>query len=301
MERDLRAAARIQEAFLPRGDPGRPGPRFAWHYRPCDELAGDGLNVVPLDDRHVGALRLRRQRPRRGLGAAVGLAQPGALAPRPTRPRSWSSRTRGEGRPRRPVRAPAEVADRLNRMFPFDEATEQYFTMVYGVLDVGDGRVPLRLGGAPRPGPRPGRRARRILEGRGFPIGLAERPLRGAPRPGPGRPPLPLLRRHPRGDGRRRRDLRRRPAARGARTRPAADRWPGGRRRCWRTSGAGAAAPGLRDDVSLVAVEFLGPSWSGARSRGRHPAISSATERTVEHARGAVARQRTHDETGPTE
>jgi sigma-B regulation protein RsbU (phosphoserine phosphatase) len=53
MERDLRAAAKIQGAFLPRGEPDLSGARFAWHYRPCDELAGDGLNVFALDDRHA--------------------------------------------------------------------------------------------------------------------------------------------------------------------------------------------------------------------------------------------------------
>ena len=53
MERDLRAAARIQEAFLPRGEPRLSQARFAWHYRPCEELAGDGLNVFALDDRHA--------------------------------------------------------------------------------------------------------------------------------------------------------------------------------------------------------------------------------------------------------
>ena len=29
---------------------------------------------------------------------------------------------------------PAEVADQLNRLFPFDLATEQFTTMVYGIL-----------------------------------------------------------------------------------------------------------------------------------------------------------------------
>ncbi|MHB1562328.1 MAG: response regulator, partial [Isosphaeraceae bacterium] len=40
MRRDLHAAARIQETFLPRGELKLEGARFAWHYRPCDELAG---------------------------------------------------------------------------------------------------------------------------------------------------------------------------------------------------------------------------------------------------------------------
>ena len=54
MSRDLKAAAKIQETFLPRAAPRVPGADFAWAYRPCDELAGDGLNVVPLGDGKVG-------------------------------------------------------------------------------------------------------------------------------------------------------------------------------------------------------------------------------------------------------
>ena len=36
-----------------RGTPFTNRARFAWAYRPCDELAGDALNVCPIDDRHV--------------------------------------------------------------------------------------------------------------------------------------------------------------------------------------------------------------------------------------------------------
>src|SRR5580658_6158837 len=54
MSRDLTAAARIQETFLPRELPRVPGTSFAWIYRPCDLLAGDGLNIVPLGDGKVG-------------------------------------------------------------------------------------------------------------------------------------------------------------------------------------------------------------------------------------------------------
>src|SRR6476620_243289 len=37
MSRDLKAAAKIQETFLPRGVSSVPGADFAWAYRPCDE------------------------------------------------------------------------------------------------------------------------------------------------------------------------------------------------------------------------------------------------------------------------
>lgn len=33
------------------------------------------------------------------------------------------------------LRSPAEVATRLNQMFPMTEETRQYFTMIYGILD----------------------------------------------------------------------------------------------------------------------------------------------------------------------
>src|SRR5688500_8802282 len=54
MSRDLKAAAKIQESFLPREAPRVPGFNFAWIYRPCDELAGDGLNIIPLSNGKVG-------------------------------------------------------------------------------------------------------------------------------------------------------------------------------------------------------------------------------------------------------
>src|SRR6202453_2109766 len=54
MSRDLKAAAKIQETFLPREVPHVLGTDFAWIYRPCDELAGDGLNVILLGDDKVG-------------------------------------------------------------------------------------------------------------------------------------------------------------------------------------------------------------------------------------------------------
>src|SRR5262245_41603376 len=53
MSRELEAAARVQEALLPRGVPRLPGAQLAWHYRPCAELAGDLLGLVALPDRRV--------------------------------------------------------------------------------------------------------------------------------------------------------------------------------------------------------------------------------------------------------
>src|SRR5687767_6228124 len=54
MSRDLQAAAKIQETFLPRKVLLVPGVNFAWIYQPCDELAGDGLSIIPLGPGKVG-------------------------------------------------------------------------------------------------------------------------------------------------------------------------------------------------------------------------------------------------------
>ena len=53
MSRDLKAAAKIQRRFFHASRFAIQGIDFAWIYRPCDELAGDGLNVIPLGDGNV--------------------------------------------------------------------------------------------------------------------------------------------------------------------------------------------------------------------------------------------------------
>ncbi|MHC5008122.1 MAG: response regulator, partial [Planctomycetota bacterium] len=55
MSRDLNAAAKVQQSLLPATTPETSDAQFAWKYLPCDELAGDFLNVFPLDDKHIAA------------------------------------------------------------------------------------------------------------------------------------------------------------------------------------------------------------------------------------------------------
>ena len=53
MLRDLEAAARVQQSLLPDEQLDINGAEFMWYYRPCDELAGDGLNLFRCDSEHV--------------------------------------------------------------------------------------------------------------------------------------------------------------------------------------------------------------------------------------------------------
>ncbi len=178
MERDLRTAARIQESLLPRRVPVYPHARFAWHLKPCDELAGDSLNVLVLDDDKVGLYVLDVS----GHGVASSLLSvtlSRMLSP-PSDPLSLLARTADDhlgpttgASVRGSLLPPAEVADELTRRFPFDVATGQYFTILYGVLDVTAGAFEYVTAGHPGLIHLPVGAPARLLDVPGFPIGLA--------------------------------------------------------------------------------------------------------------------------------
>ena len=256
MSRDLKAAAKIQETFLPREAPRVPGTDFAWIYRPCDELAGDGLNVIPLGDGKVGLYILDVSG--HGVASALLSVTLSRLLSPPSEPSSILIRD-GDVRDRFDITPPAEVAARLNRLFPFDTATEQFATMVYGILNAATGEFRYVSAGHPGPVHLPSGADPVILESQGFPDRPGRRRLRGAVGPpGGGRPPVPLLRWRPRGDGPRRQAVRRRPA-------------PGGDRpRAVRTAPGGYRCP-PGGDRSVVwrrpAVKTTSPSWPSSSRR----------------------------------
>ena len=171
MSRDLEAAAKIQKTFLPSAAPRIPGTEFAWCYQPCDELAGDGLNIIPLGDGKVGLYILDVSG--HGVSSALLSVTLSRLLSPPSEPSSILIRDRAV-LDRLDVTPPAEVADRLNRLFPFDTATEQFATLMYGVLDVSTGDFHHVSAGHPGPLHLPADGPPVILESPGFPIGLAE-------------------------------------------------------------------------------------------------------------------------------
>jgi sigma-B regulation protein RsbU (phosphoserine phosphatase) len=171
MKRDLEAAARVQEALLPQALPDTPGARFAWAFKPCEELAGDTLNVFTLGPEHVGLYLLDVS----GHGVAASLLSvtlSHVLSPA-SAPSAVLTRG-GPGAPQpRPV-PPAEVAARLHRHFPWDPATGQFFTILYGVLNVRTGDFRYASAGHPGPVWLPRGGTPTVLDAAGFPIGVGE-------------------------------------------------------------------------------------------------------------------------------
>jgi sigma-B regulation protein RsbU (phosphoserine phosphatase) len=129
---DLEAAAKVQKSLLPVAPPQVSGYAFAWAFRPSTALAGDLLNVFRLDEHRVGFFVLDVS----GHGVAAALLSVTVsrfLSPAPDSSSIlWRERP-GDGQYE--LESPARVADRLNRRFPFDNETNQFLTMVYGILD----------------------------------------------------------------------------------------------------------------------------------------------------------------------
>ena len=146
MRRDLEAAAKIQHSLLPTQLPECEKVNFAWKYVPCDELAGDTLNLFHLDEDHVGLYLLDVSG--HGVPAAllsVNLSR--ILNPNPEQ--SDLLKEQIPGTPGYHLVAPEEVADRLNQRFPLDSTTEQYFTIQYGQLNIKSGSLTFISAGHP--------------------------------------------------------------------------------------------------------------------------------------------------------
>ncbi len=168
MRGDLEAAARIQRSLLPSQLPTLSGVRLAWTFRPCRELAGDMLDVIPLDEQHVGFYVADISG--KGVPAsllAVTLSHTLSAIPE----RSCLLARQGPAAPYVPT-SPALVAASLNRQFQMEARRVQYFTMFYGVLNlrcrdlrfVSAGHPPAIL--VPSEGPPT------ALPSAGFPVGL---------------------------------------------------------------------------------------------------------------------------------
>ena len=170
---DLEAAAGIQQALLPPRGFGMEGVRLHWLVNSCDELAGDGLNVIALDSEHLGFYMIDVSG--HGVGAALlSVALSRVLSP--LRDQSCLF----QGRPDIPqefeISRPAQVAEHLNGRFPMDPRTNQYFCFFYAIMNARTGSLTYVMAGHPPPIRLSGEGECSRLPGSGFPVGLFPNP-----------------------------------------------------------------------------------------------------------------------------
>ena len=169
MMMELQTAAMVQRALLPTELPDIGDASFSWVFEPCAELAGDTLNVIPLGDQRAGLFMLDVS----GHGVPAALlsvavhhwlsARPGRsalLTPDSSEPLGYR------------IVSPAEVASFLNATFPMDSTTNQYFTMLYGILDLKAKEFRFVSAGHPGPVHGPKDHDVELIRASGRPIGL---------------------------------------------------------------------------------------------------------------------------------
>jgi sigma-B regulation protein RsbU (phosphoserine phosphatase) len=147
MRRDLTAAGRLQRALLPPETLEIPPANFAWSFEPCEELAGDGFNVLELDERTAAFYMVDVS----GHGVPASLMS--VTLSRLLRPAGGADSPLRDGagaRPEAPL-GPAELAAKLNARFPMSDASPQFFTLFYALLDRDARRLRYVCAGHPDP------------------------------------------------------------------------------------------------------------------------------------------------------
>lgn len=158
MQNDLRAAARIQRALLPTNLPRLSQVDIGWSFLPCDELAGDILDVFQLDESRIAFYVLDVS----GHGVQAALLS--------TTLSRWLSRA-----PRELKENPAAVLEHLNDNFQLDDESSQLFTCCYGLLDLQKKTLSFSSAGHPSPILLRSNQACEIHSS-GFPVGVVSDP-----------------------------------------------------------------------------------------------------------------------------
>lgn len=165
LQEELSAAAKIQEAFLPTSLAPIAGVEFAWIFQPCVELAGDALNIVPLDAENIAMYVLDVT----GHGVAASLLA--VAAARVLTADAGADSILMDKTIRQPT-GPAQVARRLDRRFVWDSATGQFITLFYAVLHIPTRRLTYVSCGHPPAIRVTAAGVASQLSGSGMPIGL---------------------------------------------------------------------------------------------------------------------------------
>ncbi len=169
MKADLAAAARIQQSFLPSKNLKFEDIIFEWGLLPCDELAGDALNIIRLDRGHLGFYLLDVS----GHGVAAALLAMTLIHTLSADQANSSLFKRSEDQTQTyTILSPARVAERLNNHFPMDDINGQYFTFIYGIIDTDSMQVTYVAAGHPGPVVIPKNGTSISLPTTGMPVGF---------------------------------------------------------------------------------------------------------------------------------
>lgn len=148
IESDLQAAAKLQRSFLPAHNLLLAGFEFDWMFLPSAYVSGDLLNYFPLGERHIAFFSVDVA----GHGVSAAMLSLAVsrefMAGRISSHLLLEHTSEGESIPA----APHRVVGELNQRFCLDnEQVSSYYTLIYGVIDVSNGKGTLCQAGHPTP------------------------------------------------------------------------------------------------------------------------------------------------------
>jgi len=171
MNRDLHAAAKMQQSLLPNEPLNCPEVSIAWDYTPCEELAGDFLNYAKLDDHTLGLYVVDVS----GHGAASALLAVAIGRVLTSVVSATSLLVRIDPFTlKRAVTPPTTVVGELNKRFPMDSQGGLHFTILYGLLDLRTKLFRYACGGHPQPVHQPKGKASKFAPGDGLAVGWVD-------------------------------------------------------------------------------------------------------------------------------
>ncbi len=157
------------EDISPAAEPDDGRLAFAWAFDPCQELAGDSLNIVQLDADHVAFYVLDVS----GHGVASSLLAVAATRLLSSVGHGDSIVMRTQDGVTAPV-GPAEVAAMLNDRFTWNQETGQFMTLFYAVFNAKTRELTYVSAGHPGAIRIARGKEPETLDGTGLPIGIGE-------------------------------------------------------------------------------------------------------------------------------
>ena len=147
IDQDLLQARKIQQALVPDRQREFGTSRVSLLLQPCGHVGGDLVGVLNSDPDHVGFYCIDVSG--HGITSALMTAQVGGYLNNDFPDYNVAMRRRTDGG--FDLRPPHEVARLLNQRLARDSGIVEYFTVVYGTVDVRSGEVNLVQAGHPHP------------------------------------------------------------------------------------------------------------------------------------------------------
>ena len=136
IEKDLEAAAAIQQSLLPEGTPRIEGIEASWQFEPCEQIGGDIFNLVEFDENQVGIYMLD----------VCGHGVPAAFMA--VAASQFLRGGRGLLGKKTGALSTENILQKLNRAFPF-ERFDSYFSIICLKINIKEGSFSYSCAGHP--------------------------------------------------------------------------------------------------------------------------------------------------------